>query len=146
MTFSIYLQILLAVIIAVAFLAFWQGERDEKAAAGIVITANVCEVLVQQLAGVHGKQYGALVIDAVALVLFGVIAWRSVRSWPIWATSFQAVSTSVLLAGVVGMRVGQNAYAAAVNLADYGVLGSLGVGVFLAWREREALSGPKPIL
>ena len=138
---SIYTQVLLLIIVCVSLFAFWQGEREERQAAAVLVMTNMGELLVQQLMGVFSKQYGAFAIDLAAMGLLGMIAWRSTRGWPIWAASFQAVSAAVLLAGLAGLRVSQQAYAAAVNLADYGVVGSVAVGVFMVWREREALAG-----
>lgn len=136
---TIYGWTIFGAIVVVCLVAFWLGERDERRAATLLLLSSIAELAIQKYTGLGNKQYGVFAVDLLTLIMFAVIAWRSKRSWPIWATSCQAISVVAWLAGIVGFRVAQVANVAAVNLAIYGVVASLAVGTFTVWREREAL-------
>ena len=91
-------------------------------------------------------QYSILAIDIIVLVVLSILAWRSERSWPMWAAAFEAIGVAVHLARAAGLRINGVPYIAAVNLSAFGLTGALLVGTIIVWREREALKGaPLPL-
>ena len=136
---TLYSQIGAALVFAVCLLALWKGERTEQWGAGVYVVGFLGSILVQDEAGLVDPQFAVLAIDLIALAVFGTLAWKSERSWPVWATAFQAVGVAVHLAFAMDLRIGARAYIAALALSSYGVLAALAVGAFIVWREREAL-------
>ena len=86
-------------------------------------------------------QYAVMAIDIIMLIVFSVLAWRSDRSWPMWAAAFQAIGVAVNLGKASGLRINGFLYIVAYNLSAYYVAGALLVGTIIVWREREALKG-----
>jgi hypothetical protein len=129
-----------ALFAAICGFALWKGDRTEKLGAGLLLVAWAASFVAQQDTGLLNTQYAVLAIDVVALGALSFLAWRSERSWPVWAAAFQAIEVAVHIAKGAGLRIPGIAYIAAVNLSSYGVMAALAVGAWIAWREREALS------
>ena len=136
---TIYGQILFGSILIVCLLAFWQGEKTERRAGALILFNAVIDFAIQHQTMPPLRAYLNFASDFVALALLALIAWSSSRSWTIWATSCQAVVVAVIAARLFGLKMMLSAYVTAVNLATYGLVASLAVGVFIIWREREAL-------
>jgi hypothetical protein len=121
--------------------AILKGDRGERAAGLVLFALFLCQEFAQQLTGIpNGGKAFPFVVDGLMAVTFGAIAWRSVRSWPVWATAFQAVALTTDLARATDLSLSWLAYAAAANVSAYGMLVCINVGTWIVWRERDALS------
>jgi hypothetical protein len=127
------------VFVLVCAFAILKGDRTERMGAGLLLVAWAASVTAQLDTGLFNTQYAVLAIDVVALGALSLLAWRSERSWPMWAAAFQAIEVAVHIARAAGLRIGGLPYITAVNLSAYGVTAALAVGAWIAWREREAL-------
>lgn len=111
------------------------GGLDERLAAGGFIIATLSSNLANQSHYLH-TEMGVLTIDVMLLIGLLVLALRSDRFWPMWATAFQLVGTTVHFASMT--ETGDFAWAYAVGLIfwSYPVLIALIVGTWLEARYR----------
>ena len=136
---TIYSQVAAAVMVMVCGFALWKGEKTEHAGAAIYFLAWVLSLIVQDRIGYEGPQWVLMAVDVLVLAGFAELAWRSRRSWPIWAAAFQSIVLAIHVLSLAGLATNSLAFFAAQNLSAYGVLGSLAAGTWRAWRERDAL-------
>lgn len=121
--------------------ALWKGGRSEQSAAVLLIVAWMASLAAQHYSGLSNPQWLIVAVDVATLAALGAIAWRSERSWPIWAAALQSIGTATHVAYGLALRIDPVAYYAAVNLTAYGVAVALALGAFISWREQKALSG-----
>jgi hypothetical protein len=131
--------IIFAAIAAAAF-GILKGDRGERAAAIMLLGSILYVKATSTLFAPPLLDYLFYGGDVALTLTLAFIAWRSPRSWPVWATAFQAIALTVDVAHATDLNLSWVAYAAASNLSAYGVDGALAVGTWIAWREREALS------
>jgi hypothetical protein len=131
--------------VLVCCFAVVKGEASERLVGGLLLVSWGASLAAAQI-GFMQKQYAyaVMAIDIIDLIVFGVLAWKSHRSWLTWATAFQAVAVTVNLGRAAGLRIGGVLYVIAYNLTAYYVAAALLIGTFIVWREREALKG-KPL-
>ena len=131
-------QLGFAVVVVVAAFAFLKGDEPERIGAGAYLLGAFATVLLQDRTALHGLQWPVFAIDGVFLAVCAALAWKSRRSWPVWACGFQtlAVLTHVLI--MVDLRPPLWAFYVVLNLATLGVLASIAVGTAIAWRDRRA--------
>lgn len=137
---TIYSQIAVVVLLGVCAFAFWKGERLEQVGAAAFLLGSLATIFSQDDAGTATPKIIWLAIDSGLMAVFAGLAWKSVRSWPLFATAFQAIAVFAHLMSMAHLEIGAFAYVSAVAISGYGVLGSLAVGTWNAWREREALN------
>jgi hypothetical protein len=105
-------------------LAFLKGGTTERRVAWMAIAASVASFIVS----VEGKQVwsevhsGPILIDFLMLAGLAVIALRTDRFWPLWATAFQLVAVSTHVAMAVSPDVVPRAYALALGFWAYPIL------------------------
>ena len=124
-------------VLVVAF-AFLKGDEPERIAGGAYVLAWFASLLVQGDGSTPGTQWGLMGIDTIMLGVWVALAWKSRRSWPVWASALQSrvvMSPSLTL---VDVRPPMSAFVAVVNLASVGILLAIAVGTFWAWQERRA--------
>ncbi|HWE47566.1 MAG TPA: hypothetical protein VG407_16215 [Caulobacteraceae bacterium] len=129
------------VFVVVCAFAILKGGRVEQMGAGLLLVSWAASTSAQLDVGIFSTQYAVMAIDVVDFAIYSILAWRSDRSWPMWAAAFQAIEVAVHVARAAGLRISGLPYITAVNLSAYGVMGALLVGTIIAWREREALKG-----
>ncbi|HYC75551.1 hypothetical protein [Brevundimonas sp.] len=83
-------------------------------------------------------QWGLMAMDIVLLVVFLGLAFHSRRAWLVWASAFQALIVTVHILVAANLRPPSDAFAAAYNMSNYGLLIAMAVGTFWAWQERRA--------
>lgn len=130
-----------ALTIGVCVMAVWKGGQPERAAGVTFFLAWLLSLSAWSFVGLLNAQLIVLGIDSLLLASFGFLAWKSGRGWLTWATAFLSIDVAIHLSTLMNLRVVAFAYGAALWLSAYGVLGSIAVGTWMAWREREALSG-----
>lgn len=136
---TLYSQIGAAVAVVVVAFAFLKGDEPERVGAGAYALGSLAALLVQDDSRLYGPQWGMMVVDVILLGAYAALAWKSRRAWPVWVSALQslAVMTHVLM--LVDLRLPLAAFLAVINLASYGILAALALGVVQAIRERRAL-------
>lgn len=78
-----------------------RGGRDERLLISVFFTASIATSYL--LTGVNWlpMKTGAIAIGVFVTISFGAVAMVSDRWWPLWATSFQIISTLSFLASDV---------------------------------------------
>ncbi|MBA4804097.1 MAG: hypothetical protein H2038_05545 [Brevundimonas sp.] len=131
-------QIGFAVAALVGAFAFLKGDEPERLGAGAFLLGVFTTLLIHDGGALSGVQWGVLAVDAVFLGVCVALAWKSRRSWPVWACGFQSLVVMSHILTLVDLRPPLAAFYAAINLAGYGVLISIAVGTFRAWQDRKA--------
>lgn len=138
---TLYSQIGAAVAVVVVAFAFLKGDEPERVGAGAYVLGLLASLLVQDDSQLYGPQWGLFVIDVVLLVAYVALAWKSRRSWPVWASGLQSLAVMSHVLTMVDPRPPSAAFYAVVNLASYGILLALALGVHRAWRDARAATG-----
>jgi hypothetical protein len=136
---TLYSQIGAAAGVIVVTFAFLKGDEPERVGGGAYAIGALASLLLQDDSQLYGPQWGLMIVETVMLVAWAALAWKSRRSWPIWACAFQSVAVMSHVLTTTDMRPPIAAFYAVVNLASYGVLLALALGVVHAWRDRRAL-------
>ncbi len=136
---TLYSQIATAVGVAVVAFAFLKGDEPERVGAGAYAIGALATLLLQEDSRLYGAQWPLIVIETVMLITYAALAWKSRRSWPIWAAGLQSVVVMCHLLTTADLRPPLAAFYAVINLASYGILLVLALGVLQAWRDRRAL-------
>ena len=136
---TLYSQIGLLPMVLVGIFAFTKGDEPERLTMGAYLLGWMAGLLIQDDGGLHRNfQPGLLALDIVMLLVFGGIAWKFRRSWPVWAAGLQLVVVMSHLVIMFDLRPTMAAFYTILNLASYGILAAIGIGTFWAWQERRA--------
>ena len=136
---TIYSQVGTAVGVVIVAFAFLKGDEPERVGGGAYAIAALASLLVQEETRLYGPQWGLMTVDAIMLAAWATLAWKSRRSWPVWASALQSLIVMTHVLTLVDVRPPIVAFYAVINLANYGVLLALALGVVHAWRDRRAL-------
>lgn len=136
---TLYSQIGAAVGVIVVTFAFLKGDEPERVGGGAYALGALASLLLQDDSQLYGPQWGLMLVETVMLAVWVTLAWKSRRSWPIWAGALQSVVVMSHVLTTTDVRPPITAFYAVVNLASYGVLLVLALGVLQAWRDRRAL-------
>ncbi len=139
---TLYAQVGTAISLVVVAFAFLRGDEPERVGGGAFALALLASLLLQNDIQLSGPQWGLMIVDTVMLGVFAALAWKSRRSWPVWAGALQALIVMCHLLTVVDLRPPMAAFYAVMNLANYGILLALALGTFRSWRDRRA-DGPE---
>jgi hypothetical protein len=123
--------------------AFIWGDWEERVVAGaLVVTLEVLAVgpplnLFAHSFDVAGSRVGVTIVGAVYLAVLLVVAVRSEKWWPSWATAFQILIVLTHPMFVL-MRKDINpwAYASGIVIWTWLQLIAIGFGIFDAWLAR----------
>lgn len=140
---SIYTQVFAVFALLVLIFAYWKGEDQEKAGITAFVLAWFGTMAVQSNIGPYGVQYPIFAIDVVMLLVFAGLAWKSPRTWPVWAAGFQMFAVLGHVVALMGVAADVYSFHTLLSLAGYGVLGAIAVGTFFAWQERLAAGGDR---
>lgn len=125
--------------LAMALFAFTKGDQPEKNGAGAYLFAWFASLLVQENGPRIGDApIGVFIIDIILLGVFAALAWRSRRSWPIWAAAIQLVTVMSHILIMTNAHIAPTALYTVMNLNGYLIIGCLIVGTFWAWQNRKA--------
>ena len=136
---TLYSQIGAAVGVVVVAFAFLKGDEPERVGGGVYALGSLAALLVQNDSQLFGPQWGLMAVETDVLGAYAALAWKSRRSWPIWASALQSVVVMSHVLTTTDIRPPIAAFYAVVNLASYGILLVLALGVLQAWRDRRAL-------
>lgn len=128
------LQVLfLAMLFGCCGSAIWLGRNTERWTALALLGCTIASPIVETSQFV-APESGILIIDLLLLGFLFVLAMRSDRFWPLWATAFQVVGTLIHVARLVDPTVWHLAYAVAQGFWAYPVLAALALGTW--WEAR----------
>lgn len=135
---TLLLQIGFGVTVLVVAFAFLKGDEPERIGAGAYMLGAFATLLLQDRSIVSGPQWPVFGVDVTFLIVCLALAWKSRRSWPVWASGLQVLIVLTHLLTAVDRRPALNDFYAVINLANFGVLAALAVGTAIAWRDRRA--------
>lgn len=135
---TLYAQAGTAVSLIVVAFVFLKGDEPERVGAGAFALALLASLLLQNDSQLSGPQWGLIAVDTVMLGVYAALAWKSRRSWPVWAGALQALIVMTHVLTLIDLRPPPAAFYAVINLASYGILLAIALGAFRAWRDRHA--------
>lgn len=136
---TLYSQIGLLPMVLVGVFAFLKGDEPERLAMGAYLLGWMAGMLIQDEGSLlNNWQPGLFALDTIMLLVFGGIAWKFRRSWPVWAAALQLIILMSHIVIIFDLRPSMAAFYTVVNLASYGILVTIGLGAFWAWQERRA--------
>ncbi len=132
----ILFRLLLALVVLYA-LVF--GRRDERQVAIICLlgTAATALVLSPMAERFQGLESAVLLVDLMVMAGFLVVALHSLRFWPLWVAGLQLTTILGHFFKAVEADIMPRAYAAALNVWAYPIIGILAVGT---WRSHQRLN------
>lgn len=116
-----------AVVLSAVLAAFFGGARERT---GVLIVAGLgmAWVLAAENPRPHDAAWICMILDLGALAWLAKVAWKSPRSWPVWALAPQAVAVAVSLAFLLQPDVSGALYFRALMLTHAGVVLALLAG------------------
>lgn len=124
--------------LGVCFMAWRLGGRAERQAALLVIVTSVLTVLPALFLDKSSAKLGYLALDGTLALGLLLLALRYAAAWLGAAVLLQAVQFSLHAYYLVIDKRYDNIYVMVNNLVSLGVLCSLALGTFLAWRARRS--------
>ena len=122
--------------VTVLVVAFVKGDEPERVAAAAFALVVVAAMVTPASSDTDGLHWARIGRDLVLIAVFAGLAWRSRRSWLVWALGFQSLILTGHVLAFANVRPPSDAVAAVNNMANYGLLIALAVGTFWAWQER----------
>ncbi|MBU1384385.1 MAG: hypothetical protein KKG14_08960 [Alphaproteobacteria bacterium] len=135
---TLYSQVGAAVWVVVVTFAFLKGDEPERVGGGVYALGALASLLVQDDTRLYGAQWGLMGLDVILLAAYAGVAWKSRRSWPVWASACQSLIVMIHVMTVIDVRPPLLAFYVVINLAAYGILLALALGVLQSWRDRRA--------
>ncbi|MDI1327422.1 MAG: hypothetical protein PSV23_11560 [Brevundimonas sp.] len=135
---TLYAAIGTAISLAVVTFAFLKGDEPERVGAGAFALGLLASLLLQDDSRLSGSQWGLMVVDTVMLGVYAALAWKSRRSWPVWAAALQALIVMSHVLTIIDPRPPLAAFYAVINLASYCILLAIAAGTLWSWRDRRA--------
>ncbi|MDY6923171.1 MAG: hypothetical protein SWI22_04320 [Pseudomonadota bacterium] len=133
---TLYSQIGTAIGVVIVTFAFLKGDEPERIGGGIYALGALASLLVQEETRLYGSQWSLMGLDVILLVAYADVAWKSRRSWPVWASASQSLIVMIHVVTVIDVRPPLVAFYAVINLATYGILLALALGVLQSLRDR----------
>ncbi len=135
---TLYSQIGAVFAVLVVAFAFLKGDEPEKIGGATYVLAWFASMLVQDDSQLYGVQWGMFALDTLVMGVYGTLAWKSRRAWPVWVCALQLLAVMSHIMSIVDPRPPAASFYTVINLSQYGVLLALAVGTFWAWQERRA--------
>ena len=135
--------IFLTILVLSCGYALWRGNRDAR----IVAIACCLATLATHLAiaplreRYSSVEVGVLIVDALTLLVFVLVALRSDRFWPLWVAGLQLTTAIGHMLKGVNIELLPHAYGAALRFWSYPILIILALGAYRHHRRiRQASS------
>lgn len=116
--------------------ALWRGRSDERIVASVCLLASLAtRFAISPLQDRYASvETGLMVIDALVLLVFVLIALRSQRFWPLWIAGLQLTNSISHVMKLVDLDLIPRVYGAAAALWSYPILLILAIGT---WRGHQ---------
>ncbi|WP_425997508.1 hypothetical protein [Caulobacter sp. DWR1-3-2b1] len=108
--------------------AVWRGGRPERWAAAAMALAWLGSTFAQRSLQLWGPQTGIMIIDGLLLAALLLIALRSDRWWPMWASGFHGLGVFLHLAVMIDAGIWGRAYYVAGAIFSYLTMIALLIG------------------
>lgn len=119
--------------------AFLKGGPTEKNGAGCYLLLWFASILLQQENGLRiDVPFAMFAIDVALLALFVGLAWKSRRTWPVWASALQLLTVMSHIMILIDSRMPLASLYTVMNLCGYLIIGCIVWGTFWAWQDRKA--------
>ena len=135
---TIYSQVVLGASVLVLAFVFLKGEEPERIAGAAYALVYLGTLMISDGGSLSVPKWGMMGMDIVLLAVFVGLAWHSRRTWLVWAAAFQSLVVTGHFLIAADLRPPSDAFAAVINLSNYGLLTAMAVGTFWAWQERRA--------
>lgn len=122
--------------------ALWRGNRDARVVAAACALATLAThfAIAPLRDRYNSVEEGVLLVDALTLLVFVLVALRSDRFWPLWVAGLQLTAAIGHVLKGVHLDLVPRAYGAALHFWSYPILLILVVGTFRnqqrRWRQR----------
>jgi hypothetical protein len=130
-------------LLAVCAVAAWRGRDAERLAAGAYLAAWALTLVVFRAKSAE-TQWAVLIIDAVLLAGFVMIALRGYRHWPLFSAAFQLLAVVTHLARAFDSAVSGWAYQTAGIIWGYLAIAAIGYGAWTAPRRYAEIEADEP--
>jgi len=130
----------------VCAVAVWRGRDHERLAAGALLAAWALSMVVFK-ARSEETQWAVMIVDSGLLAVYGWIALRTRRYWPLFLGAFQFLAVVTHGAHALDAGVSGWAYITAIRVWTYLGLFAIGYGAWTAPRryaEIETFGDPVP--
>lgn len=135
------------VLLAFVILAFWRGAAPERQVASAFVAMfafdRIYHLVWTSGIFVHRADAGHIVIDVMVFVIFGAIALRANRFYPLWLAAFQLIIMVSHIVRAASPAILRGAYEILAFAPSYLQVLVFGAGVILHIR-RVARHGPYP--
>ena len=101
---TLYSQIGAAAGVIVVAFAFLKGDEPERVGGGAYAIGALASLLLQNDSQLYGAQWGLMTVEAVMLAAYAALAWKSRRSWPVWAGALQSLIVMIHVMTVIDIR------------------------------------------
>ncbi len=135
---TLHAQVGTAIAVGVIAFTFLKGDEPERVGAGAYALGLLASLLLQDDNRLYGPQWGVMIVDVIMLALYAGLAWKSRRSWPVWASALLALIVMCHVLMAIDLRPPLAAFYAVMNLASYGILLAIALGTARAWQDRRA--------
>jgi len=109
---------LLALVVSCG-VAAWRGGWPERSAAAAMSLAWLASAFAQRSLQLWGPQTGIMIIDGLLLSALLVVALRSDRWWPMWASGFHGLGMLLHVAVIIDADIWGRAYYVAGAIFSY---------------------------
>ncbi len=121
-------------LLLVCAVAVWRGRDNERLAAGALLAAWALSMVVFK-ARSEETQWAVLIVDSSLLAVYGWIALRTRRYWPLFLAAFQFLAVITHGAHALDTAVSGWAYITAIRVWTYLGLFAIGYGSWTAPRR-----------
>lgn len=135
---TIYSQVVAAVAAVVLTFVFLKGDEPERLGGGAYALVYLGTLMIKSGESLSAPRWGVMGMDILLLVVFMGLSLHSRRGWLVWASAFQGLIVTGHVLVAANLRPPSDAFAAVINMSNYGLLIAMAVGTFWAWQERRA--------
>jgi hypothetical protein len=68
------------------------GSSDAKIYAGLILSASLLTGIIQYILGINNHNLPIVIMDIFFLLIFYLLALRSIHYWPLWITGFHLLT------------------------------------------------------
>jgi hypothetical protein len=119
-------------LVGVTSAAFILGGSPERTGMKIIVVGSIVSAILAYLPGrnPYTLDLWMLFSDSLVLIALGSLALRSVRYWPMWATSFHAITVMTHVADLLAPNTVPTAYLILQGLWVYPMFIAILLGVY----------------